>query len=160
MSEAEKAIQSDGLGGLPWRVYTPGLLIEILSNNGMAILSTPLNIFGKLLALVGERAAQLDDAKLNALMCRLALYSVADPDSPDYDPELVERTIAAAEVTAPDRCDCVTRANTALRETNRDARVLTNLTTGRVAVATVRANGKPGPLLFASFCPFCGRKYD
>lgn len=63
------------------------------------------------------------------------------------------------EPDASERCDCVTLTNIALRETDRNAKVLVNLADGRPVVATVRPNGKPGPLLFASNCPFCGIKY-
>ncbi|MCC6603082.1 MAG: hypothetical protein IT327_07725 [Anaerolineae bacterium] len=77
---------------MQWRVHTQNLLKELVeSNEGMGILSKPVTIFGRLLAAVGERAAELNDEKLNALMIRLAIYSVADPGSPDYDPEIVHR---------------------------------------------------------------------
>lgn len=83
---------------LVWRVNTPGLLREILDANPTAsILEKPLNIFGKLLAAVGERAAELSDPKLNALMCRLAIYSISDPNSPDYNEEVVMRIIAEGQ---------------------------------------------------------------
>jgi len=59
---------------LVWKVNTAQLLQEILNNPGTSILSIPLNIFGKLLAAVGERAAQLNDDELNGLMARLAIY--------------------------------------------------------------------------------------
>jgi len=76
---------------LKWRVHTPNLLNEILVNNELAILEKPLNIFGKLLAAVGDRAAKLNDPELNELMIRLAIYSVADPESPDYDEKIVHQ---------------------------------------------------------------------
>lgn len=71
---------------LQWKVHTANLLQEILSNAGTSILAQPLKILGRLLAEVGERASQLNDPELNHLMCRLTIYSVADPKSPDYDP--------------------------------------------------------------------------
>ena len=80
-----------------WSVHTPQLLREILNNNGTAILSVPINMFGKLLAQVADRAIQLNDPELNALMCRLTLYEEADPHSEKYDKELVEKTILLAE---------------------------------------------------------------
>lgn len=76
-----------------WRVNTPQLLREVLQNNETSILSKPLNIFGKILAEVGERASELNDPKLNALMCRLAIYEVADPYHKNYDAELTNKTI-------------------------------------------------------------------
>lgn len=83
---------------LLWQVNTPGLLQEILDGNPSAsILRKPLNIFGKLLAEVGERAAELDDPVLNDLMCRLAIYSIGDPYSADYDAARVAEIRARAK---------------------------------------------------------------
>ena len=73
-----------------WKVHTPNLLKEIVKNSNQPILSIPLNILGKLLAAVGERAIAINDPKLNALMCRLTIYSIADPESPDYNPKVVK----------------------------------------------------------------------
>ena len=70
---------------LSWRVNTPGLLNEILLNQSVAILNRPLEIFAAILAEVGERAAEINDPKLNALMCRLSIYSLSDPYNPEYD---------------------------------------------------------------------------
>jgi hypothetical protein len=78
---------------LMWRVNTPQLLKEIMQNNEVAILSKPLAIFGTILAEVGERASELNDPKLNALMCRLAIYEVADPYNKEYNSELTNDTI-------------------------------------------------------------------
>lgn len=79
---------------LAWRIHTPNLLNEVLSSNpGMAIMDKPFNILGKLLAQVGERAAELNDPQLNALMCQLTIYSIADPTGPDYDAEVVREII-------------------------------------------------------------------
>ena len=81
---------------LSWRVHTPNLLSEIQNASGVAIYDKPINIFGKLLALVGERAAELNDPQLNALMCRMTIYSIADPESVDYEPETVRRILKEA----------------------------------------------------------------
>jgi len=72
-------------------VNTEGLLQEILNNEQVGMLEKPIIIFGQLLFLVAERAAKLGDPKLDALMCRLALYTVADPSKPEYDAALVEQ---------------------------------------------------------------------
>lgn len=68
-----------------WKVHTPSLLREVLSNPGTAILSQPINIFGRLLAQVAERAAALDDPELNILMMRLTLYEQADPEKCTFE---------------------------------------------------------------------------
>lgn len=81
--------------GLTWRTHTPNLIKEIIKNPSTGILRIPLDIFRKTLVEVGERAAEINDPKLNALMCRLTIYSCADPEDPDYDPELTEKLIAA-----------------------------------------------------------------
>ena len=78
-----------GSNAHPWRVHTPALLAEILSNSQTAILRQPINIFRSLLVEVGERAIELNDPTLNSLMLRLTIYSAADPNSPDYDPKLL-----------------------------------------------------------------------
>lgn len=69
-----------------WKVNTHGLLQEVLQNNETGILTIPLRIFAELLDAVARRAIVLNDHELNKLMCRLTLYSIADPTSPDYDP--------------------------------------------------------------------------
>ena len=81
---------------LYWKVNTAQLIKEILSNNETGVLSVPLTIFSRILAEVGERASELNDPKLNALMCRLAIYDVADPYSENYDNELVNSIIETA----------------------------------------------------------------
>ena len=90
---------ADGTGSNPlqWRVNTPQLLKEILGNNETNMLSRPIQIFANILAEVGKRASQLNDHKLNALMCRLAIYEVADPYSKDYNAELTTSTIAQGQ---------------------------------------------------------------
>lgn len=79
-----------GVNGFKWRCNTMGLLNEIAGNNGVAILKVPLNIFKNILGEVAERALELNDHKLNQLMCRLALYEESDPYSPEYDARKME----------------------------------------------------------------------
>ena len=85
---------------LQWICHTPNLLKEILGNKECDILTKPLQIFGGILYQVAERAQELNDPELNALMCRLTLYSQADPESPDYDPELLETLRPGKLITA------------------------------------------------------------
>lgn len=77
-------------------VNTGGLLKEIANCTGQAILVKPIQVLGDLLHAVGERAAEINDLELNALMMKLAIYSVADGYSPDHNPHIVEKTILAA----------------------------------------------------------------
>lgn len=72
---------------LKWKCHTPNLLGEILTNEQCAILKIPLNILARLLMQVAKRSSQLNDPQLNALMCRLTLYDIADPESKSYDKE-------------------------------------------------------------------------
>jgi len=74
-----------------WKVHTPNLLSEILSNPGTGILEKPVKIFSILLAKVSERAIELDDKELNKLMIRLTLYENADPENPEYDSDEIKR---------------------------------------------------------------------
>ena len=95
----EKQALADGTvkNQLQWKVNTPQLMKEILCNNATAILRVPLTIFSGMLAEVGERASEINDPKLNALMCRLAIYEVSDPYNENYDAELTNATIEAGE---------------------------------------------------------------
>jgi len=88
-SDSSKLLAGDGRK-LEWRVHTANLLQEILNNPGTGILHIPLNIFARLLMQVGERAAELNDEKLNKLMMQLTIYSAADPLSEDFDQDAVD----------------------------------------------------------------------
>ena len=79
---------------LEWRCNVPQLLKEILNNNPtLALMAAPIQIFSNLLSEVATRASQLNDPKLNALMCRLALYEISDPYSREYDKEKANKII-------------------------------------------------------------------
>lgn len=81
--------------GPHWKIHTSALLEEISKRSGQAIYRIPLSMLGKVLFNVGQRAAELNDPVLNALMCQLAIYTIADPYSPDYDPHRVEEICKA-----------------------------------------------------------------
>lgn len=78
-SKREAALR-EAARGMDWKIHTPNLLTEILKNRGTETLRTPINIFGKMLGAVAERAAEINDPRLNVLMLRLTLYDVADPE--------------------------------------------------------------------------------
>lgn len=82
---------------LEWRVHTPNLLKEVMNNPTCGILKTPIQIFGLLLHEVADRSSELNDPKLNKLMIQLALYSQADPESPDYDKDLVDSYLGSGQ---------------------------------------------------------------
>jgi hypothetical protein len=78
---------------LEWKVHTHGLLTEILGNPECASLKIPLNILLDILRSVGKRASEINDPELNKLMIRLSLYSIANPDDPDYNPKLCSKIL-------------------------------------------------------------------
>lgn len=82
---------------LKWRVHTSELfnrIKEISSNERETeVIITPLNILRELLCEVAQRAIEIDDPKLNSLMCRMALYSVSDPQDADFNSKICEDTI-------------------------------------------------------------------
>ena len=81
---------------LGWKVCTSGLMKEILTNvdkKGQSALRDPIIIFANLLIQVGQRATELNDPELNKLMIRLCIYSISDPNDPEYNPELVSKIL-------------------------------------------------------------------
>lgn len=54
----------------------------------------PANTLRLYLIQIAQRAAELNDPKLNAIMCQMALYSVADPYSPEFDKEITRKVIS------------------------------------------------------------------
>jgi len=81
---------------LQWKVHTRGLLEEISTNPQCATLRIPIKILDGLLRQVAKRAIEINDEKLNALMMCLTLYSIADPDSPDYDGKRLSKLLMEA----------------------------------------------------------------
>lgn len=62
-----------------FRVHTPNLLQDIIANqvgHNAGVLKVPLNQFQKLLALLAERATELNDPELNIICLSLGLYEV------------------------------------------------------------------------------------
>ena len=82
------------LGGIHgFKINTVGLLKEIADaglDRKMGVLKVPLNVLLKYLKSVAERSAQLNDPILNKIMCDMALYEVANPESKDFDPEILK----------------------------------------------------------------------
>ena len=79
---------------LGWKVHTTDLFEEISANfSHDPQIRIPLQILSNLLAQVAQRAIELNDSKLNKLMIRLTLYSIANPHSPDYNPEVVSKIL-------------------------------------------------------------------
>jgi hypothetical protein len=74
-----------------WKCNTPSFIKEMIDGNPhAAILSVPAQIFMGLLGKVADRASELNDPKMNHLMCKLALYEVCDPYNPDYSQKIVD----------------------------------------------------------------------
>ena len=81
---------------LEFRVDTMGLLTEIADSGldrRMGVLKIPLNIFKNILAETAQRAAEINDPKLNILMLRLGLYECSPRDIPhaiEFQEKLIE----------------------------------------------------------------------
>ena len=79
-----------------WRVHTKGLLKEILLNLSKKEITTlhiPVKQFVSLLVDVADRAVQLNDPELDALMCRLQLYEQSDIENKTFNGKLTTKTI-------------------------------------------------------------------
>ena len=82
------------------KVHTSNLLGNILAdkNGNKSEVRIPLKQFALLLGQVADRCSEINDPVLNALMCRLTLYAIADPDSEDYDPQKEAEVLAAGKI--------------------------------------------------------------
>lgn len=77
---------------MKFKVHTPNLLMEIGKNastksNSEIIVS--LNILKSVLTKLAAVAIEIDDDRLHAVLIQLTLYSMSDPESPDYDAKKV-----------------------------------------------------------------------
>lgn len=81
---------------LEFRINSPAFLKEIFNNNPTLgrVLFAPANIFQNYLYQIAERASQLNDPKLNAIMCQMSLYEIADPYSSEYNQEATNKIIS------------------------------------------------------------------
>lgn len=81
-----------------WKVHSRSLIEEVIKGSGQPIYKIPLTMLYRLLQGVAREASRLNDPRLNALMCKLALYAVADPeDKEHYNPKLVDRIFCRAD---------------------------------------------------------------
>jgi len=83
---------------MKWRIHTTEFFnrIQEISSSlkETEAIIDPLIIFRDLLVQVGKRASKLDDPIMNALMCRLTIYGIADPqDKENYNPKLVKKVL-------------------------------------------------------------------
>ncbi len=79
----------------------PNFFKEIVESHAkpeaIDVLINPLNILKGLLVKVGQRASELNDPQLNALMCRLTIYEVADPQTKGYNQKMVDKILKESE---------------------------------------------------------------
>lgn len=74
-----------------WQCHTENLFKEIINSNPTAnAVARPLDIMGKILFVLADRARELDDPELNSLCCRLTLFAQADKQSPDFDNRAID----------------------------------------------------------------------
>lgn len=80
---------------LEFKINTPQFLKEVFNENPKlgVVFKIPANIFREYLIQIANRAAELNDPKLNAIMCQMALYSIADPYSPEFNKSITEKII-------------------------------------------------------------------
>jgi hypothetical protein len=86
------------------KVNIPGLFQEVFNNPDCAVLKVPFSVLRDILAEVAKRAIELDDQELHKLMLRLTLYEIANPESPEFNPDAVQRYLEREPKTET-RCD-------------------------------------------------------
>jgi hypothetical protein len=76
-----------------YKSHVRNLFDEIIGNlsKDSAAIEIPLKVTYKLLQEVAQRSAELNDPILNELMMRLAMFTVTDPCSDDYDQNVVDQ---------------------------------------------------------------------
>jgi hypothetical protein len=75
--------------GMTFRVHTPNLFKELWECSGMRIYGKVMRIFTALLNDVAQRATEINDPVLNALMLKLRLYDV---EKESDIPKLIENS--------------------------------------------------------------------
>ena len=86
------------MGKLEFKVHLPQLLQEISNNEGMAAVSMPIKILQGILTELAHCAIRVNDPQLHSIMCKLALYAVADPyDKQDFDADITAQIIAEGD---------------------------------------------------------------
>ena len=83
-----------------WIIHTPRLFREIVRGSGMDIYRIPLQILAVIWPAL-ESASELNDPQLNALMCRLTVYEIADPECSGYDQKRCDEVYSKAENALP-----------------------------------------------------------
>lgn len=80
------------------KLHTPRFLQEVFLNlKNEGVLKVPVNVMRLFLLEISERCTEVNDPILNDLMIRMALYSVGDPDSEDFDQQLCDEIHLRAE---------------------------------------------------------------
>jgi len=82
--------------GMKFKTHTKNLLEEVTNCPGTSVLRIPLNILYSTLRDVAAHVNRVGDPELQALMCQLTMYSVADPEHPDYDQEQLDEVYKLA----------------------------------------------------------------
>lgn len=84
-----------------WKLHVPRLLNEIetfaMQPSEMAALRLPFQSFRTLLNDIAIRCSEINDPILNALMCQMALYQIANPDDDGYDLAETKRVMMLAQ---------------------------------------------------------------
>jgi hypothetical protein len=79
---------------LKWKIDTISLLTEIVDcaiPKKMVVLYQPVNQLRLKLWELAELGREIDDPRLHLWLCEMTLYSIADPKSEDYDPEVFKK---------------------------------------------------------------------
>ena len=86
---------------MQFKLHVPRLLNEIetfaMQPSEMAALRLPFQSFRTLLNDIAIRCSEINDPILNALMCQMALYQIANPDDDGYDLAETKRVMMLAQ---------------------------------------------------------------
>ena len=85
-----------------FKVHTPNLLKEVVDGglhpSCKEALRIPILILVRYLESIAVRCSEINDPILNKLMCETTLYEVSDPESDEYDINIINKILKKAKI--------------------------------------------------------------
>lgn len=137
---------------LYFRVHAKNLLEEISENRQMSVARIPLGIMYDILRIASQRAIELGDEKMIAIMCALTMYDEVDPESDEYNEDVCRKMAEKfSEYINKNREGYIEG-----RRIGKDLMTLSCAVCKCKHYAKDRVEKQGADLLYRSACPICG----